>query len=58
MGFTVPIMCDMFREELQLTMRSPDRGQIWENIAAALGFTLTSKQKQKLRDEEKASKIE
>ena len=36
MGFTVPIMCDMFREELQLTMRSPDRGQIWENIAAAL----------------------
>ena len=36
MGFTVPIMCDMFREELQLTMRSPDRGQIWGNIAAAL----------------------
>ena len=63
--------------EHDVVMRSPDRGQIWENIAAALnslqqpkfrvtasqelfeiGITLTSKQKQKLRDEEKASKIE
>ena len=63
--------------EYDVVMRSPDRRQIWENIAAALnslkqpkfrvtasqdrsrsGFTLTSKQKQKLRDEEKASKIE
>ena len=59
-------------------MRSPERGQIWQNMAATLKFSsaakiqrncksravrhrytlLTSKQKQKLRDEEKASKIE
>ena len=58
-------------------MRSPERGQIWENIVAALnslqqpkfsltanqelfeiGTLLTSKQKQKLREEDKASKIE
>ena len=67
-----------------MVMRSPERGQIWDNIAAALNSLqqpklrvtaslaceqallfgrdqyslLTSKQKQKLRDEEKASRIE
>ena len=60
-----------------MAMRSPERGKIWENIAAKLnsfqqpkfsvtasqelfeiGTLLTSKQKQKLREEEKASKIE
>ena len=64
--------------ENDVDMRSPERGQIWENITAALNsiqqpkfkrncksrdvrdrYTLlTSKQKQNLRDEEKASKIE
>jgi len=58
-------------------MRSPERGKIWENIAAVLnsfqqpkfsvtasqelfeiGTLSTSKQKQKLREEEKSSKIE
>ena len=60
-----------------MAMRSPERGQVWENIVAALNslqqpkFSLTAsqelfeigiqvynaKQKQKLRDEEKASTI-
>ena len=59
-----------------MAMRSPETGQIWENIVAALnsfqqpkfgvtasqelfeiGTLLTSKQKQKLREEEKSSKI-
>ena len=64
--------------ENDVDMRSPERGQIWENITAALNsiqqpkfsvtasqetvrdrYTLlTSKQKQNLRDEEKASNIE
>ena len=59
--------------EHDVVMRSPGRGQIWENIAATLNslqqpkFRLTASQelfaigihfKQKLRDEEKASKIE
>ena len=69
-----------------MVMRSPERGQTWDNIAAALNSLqqpklrvtaslaceqallfgrvrdeyslLTSKQKQKLRDEEEASRIE
>ena len=63
--------------EHDVVMRSPERGQIWENIVVALnsfqqpkfsvtasqelfeiGTLLTSKQKQKLREEEKVSKIE
>ena len=60
-----------------MVIRSPERGQIWENIVAALNslqqpkFSLTAsqelfeigiqvynaKQKQKLRDEEKASTL-
>ena len=30
--------------EQDLVMRSPERGQIWENIAAALKFRVTASQ--------------